>query len=49
VLGNGIGAKHENNNVDLNVDLAEVRLISSGDTLFHFYHIHAYFFQRRII
>lgn len=24
VLGNGIGAKHENNNIDLNVDLAEV-------------------------
>ncbi|KAG0596687.1 hypothetical protein M758_UG276200 [Ceratodon purpureus] len=24
VLGNGIGAKHENNNVDLNVDLAEL-------------------------
>lgn len=29
VLGNGIGAKHENNNIDLNVDLAEV----SGDIL----------------
>jgi nucleotide-sensitive chloride channel 1A len=24
VLGNGIGAKHDNNNVDLNVDLAEL-------------------------
>lgn len=24
VLENGIGAKHENNNIDLNVDLAEV-------------------------
>jgi len=27
VLGNGIGAKHENNNIDLNVDLAEVILL----------------------
>jgi len=27
VLGNGIGAKHENSNIDLNVDLAEVRLL----------------------
>lgn len=31
-MGNGIGAKPENNNVDLNIDLAEVRLISIGGT-----------------
>ena len=39
VMGNGIGAKHENNNVDVNVDLAEVRWITSDTVplLSHYY------------